>query len=221
MRSAHFVYFCTFIGLLTGCQHLPLSQQTQWEASDNQGFLVASLGVTTQWPNTGEFVTTTLLLRPIGEDKTIKLKRQPQQWHFQHQDVAGQLISLPLPVGEYQIYQVQFSGSNGTHLVQTHSELDLKFEIQPKTASYLGEFITSSYTTESLRWQKHYPDGSGYLAHGYQEQRDSALFYEHHPHLSEIPFLRHPLGSIWNGLIYTNMRDETPINTTRDNNSES
>ncbi len=200
-----------------------MPESLQFHPEKEQGFLVTTLGATTEWPETGQYLTTTLLVRRIGENESIKLINNNARWHFQENNVIGQLISLPLPIGRYEIHQVQFIGSNGNDIIRTETlnNLALQFDIKAKTASYIGEFIASSHTVNSHQWQTPYPDGSGYLQHGYKEKRDSTLFYQKHPKLQKIQFQRHPLNSVWNGLIYTNIREDNPPTVNTQVNSKS
>jgi hypothetical protein len=212
MKLTLFPYLLSVIGLI-GCSSgikISMPESLQFHHEQEKGFLVAALGATTKWPETGQYLTTTLLVRRIGETESIKVINNNATWHFQERNVIGQLISLPLPVGRYEIHQVQFIGSNGNHIIRTETpnNLALQFDIKAQTASYIGEFIASSHTVNSQQWHTPYPDGSGYLQHGYKESRDSNLFYQNHPKLQKVQFQRHPLNSVWNGLIYTNIRED-------------
>ena len=44
-----------------------MPESLQFHHEQEKGFLVAALGATTKWPETGQYLTTTLLVRRIGE----------------------------------------------------------------------------------------------------------------------------------------------------------
>ncbi len=215
MKPIFILFGCVYLcGCSQGIQVF-MSDDLKLEEEKHRGFLVTTLGATTTWPETGKDITTTLHIRQLGKENspTIKVINNNSKFDFQYHNTVGQLISLPLPIGHYEIYQVTFLGSNGQEIVRNTSKnnLALSFTIQENTASYIGEFIASSRTTKSKQWNTFYPNGNGYLQHGYHESRDSELFYKNYPNLNDIDFQRINLSSIWDNTIYTNILDNPPL----------
>jgi hypothetical protein len=208
--------------MLLGCTSgLKISMPDKYTDTQNQpiGFLVGTLGATTVWPSTGETLITTLHIREVStrspilmsdddiENEVITLTNENQHFDFKNENEMGQLFTLPLPVGEYEIFQVTIKGSNGnqTFTQQTDKNLSLKFEITAANASYIGEFIAKSRVAKSQLWNIEFPSGYGYFLHGYNKARDEILFYELNPQLTDIQFDVKTLTTIKNRLIYTKM----------------
>jgi len=213
-----FIYFCSL--MLLGCSSgLKVSIPDKYTDTQNQsiGFLVGTLGATTVWPSTGETLVTTLHIREVStrssilmsdddiENEVITLTNKNQHFDFKNKKEIGQLFTLPLPVGKYEIFQVTIKGSNGnqTFTQKTNEDLSLKFEITAASASYIGEFIAKSRVAESQLWNLKFPSGYGYFLHGYNKARDEVLFYELNPQLTDIQFDVKTLATIKNRLIYT------------------
>ncbi len=148
--------------MLLGCSSgLKVSIPDKYTDTQNQsiGFLVGTLGATTVWPSTGETLITTLHIREISirspilmsdddiENEVITLTNENKNFDFKNEKEIGQLFTLPLPVGKYEIFQVTIKGSNGnqTFTQFTHIYLSLTFSLMVQNKFYLSYFITFLY----------------------------------------------------------------------------
>ncbi|MDV5167622.1 hypothetical protein [Photobacterium rosenbergii] len=154
------------------------------------GYLAGSLGVTTVWPSTGEGIITTLSIRPVGKTGEITLTNTQAKSDFENEHNKGQLFVAELPIGRYEINQVQFKGSNGRKTVRSTSNQNLAiyFDITEDEVTYIGQFITSSLVANSQLWNTPYPSGFGVIHHSYATSRDHELLAERFPDLEALSF---------------------------------
>ncbi|WEM45688.1 hypothetical protein PTW35_21690 (plasmid) [Photobacterium sp. DA100] len=159
-------------------------------SSRETGYLAGSLGVTTEWPSTGEGIITTLSIRPTGKAETITLTNTQKKSDFESVTDKGQIFVAELPVGRYEINQVQFKGTNGRQTVRSKSNQNLAiyFDISEHQVTYIGQFLTSSLVANSQLWNTPYPTGFGVIRHSYQADRDRALMTERYPEIEVFSF---------------------------------
>lgn len=203
-----YIFICFFSFVLLGCASgLDITLPDKYTEDNDQpkGYLVGMIGATRALPASGEALTTTLMIRQIGDNETISLTNDNSHSDFKTPSLLGQLFILPLPAGEYELYRIVIEGSNGNQTFYTSStgNLALKFRITEDTANYIGEFIAISRVVKSQLWNLEYPSGRGYFKHGYDAKRDSALFYQLKPDLKAINFQTKELAVIRNRLIYS------------------
>jgi len=203
-----YLFICFYSFVLLGCSSgLDITLPEKYTEANGQptGYLVGMMGATRIWPASGEDLTSTLMIRQLGDDETIELTNDNSHFDFKTPSLIGQLFILPLPTGEYELYRVSFKGSNGNQTFNTNStgNLALKFKITEDTANYIGEFIATSLVIKSQLWNLEYPSGRGFFKHGYNVERDSALFYQLNPDLEAVHFQAKELAVIRNRLIYS------------------
>ncbi|HIF9513008.1 hypothetical protein I3260_14560 [Photobacterium damselae] len=172
------------------------------EVSTARGYLVGVIGASAIWPQTGENLKTTIELRKLlpngSKGEPILLTNDNKQHDFATPAQTGQLFTLLLPEGEYDISKVTIEGSDGNRsFISTNKDdLNIHFTVRSDQISYIGEFIAVSHVAESQLWNMEYPSGKGYLVHNYAENRDQPLFYELNPNLKEIAFHTEKLGQM-------------------------
>ncbi|NVP02447.1 hypothetical protein HWA77_19730, partial [Photobacterium damselae subsp. damselae] len=87
------------------------------EVSTARGYLVGVIGASAIWPQTGENLKTTIELRKLLPDgskgEPILLSNDNKQHDFATPAQTGQLFTLLLPEGEYDISKVTIEGSDG------------------------------------------------------------------------------------------------------------
>ncbi|MCW8331710.1 hypothetical protein MD588_23195 [Photobacterium sp. SDRW27] len=194
--------------LLLGCSSgISVNVPEKFESAVKQdsGYLAGSLSTTTVWPSSGEGLVTTLYIRQSGDEDAITIINDNSHADFITDSVKGQLFSLALPPGEYELFCIGFKGSNGNRTIRSKSkeDLGLTFTVESGKVTYIGQFIASSLVAKSKLWNTEYPSGYGYITHNYANQRDKALFDERHPALSDLTFMPEKLGEINNRLIST------------------
>ncbi|AJR05918.1 hypothetical protein C9J03_07335 [Photobacterium gaetbulicola] len=186
-----FIILTSFI-LLWGCSNgIYIKVPDEIATSTHEtGYLAGSLGVTTEWPSTGEGIITTLSIRPLGRAQTISLTNTQTKTDFESATDKGQIFVAELPVGRYEINQVQFKGTNGRQTVRSKSNQDLAiyFDITEHQVTYIGQFMTSSLVANSQLWNTPYPTGLGLIRHSYQAERDRALMAERFPEIKVYSF---------------------------------
>ena len=187
----HFItlLFCSFIWGCSSGIYVNVPESISTEINDS-GYLAGSLGVTTVWPSTGEGIITTLSIRPVGQSDEITLTNTQTKSDFENENDKGQIFITELPVGRYEINQVQFKGSNGRKTVRSKSNQDLAiyFNINKNEVTYIGQFITSSLVSNSQLWNTPYPSGFGIIHHSYATDRDQSLISERFPDLERLSF---------------------------------
>ncbi|MGR5062815.1 hypothetical protein [Photobacterium sp. DNB22_13_2] len=191
MKNFTILTFCLFIWGCTSGVRLDVPD-TLANSNADKGYLAGSLGVTTEWPSTGEGISTTLFIRPAGQSDQITLTTIPKTKNtdFQSETDQGQIFVTALPVGRYEINQVLFKGTNGRKSVRSKSNDDLGifFNITANQVTYIGQFITSSLVANSQLWNTPYPSGFGVVHHSYAIDRDQALMREHFPVIESLSF---------------------------------
>jgi len=202
------IFFFFTIMLLLGCSSgvdVSIPDKYSDVTKYNKGYLTGSLSSTTIWPSSGEGLVTTLYIRQKGHEDVITLVNNNSDADFISDSLKGQLFSLPLPAGEYELYCIGFKGSNGTKSItsKSRSDLGLTFSIVPGKVTYIGQFVTSSLVAKSKLWNIEYPSGYGVITYNNAYNRDKALFNERHPDLYNLDFLPKPLAEINTRLIST------------------
>ncbi|PSW15876.1 hypothetical protein C9J01_02365 [Photobacterium rosenbergii] len=182
----------TLCFVIWGCSsgiYIDVPESIANETSET-GYLAGSLGVTTVWPSTGEGIITTLSIRPVGKSEEITLTNTQAKSDFENDHDKGQLFVAELPIGRYEINQVQFKGSNGRKTVRSTSNQDLAiyFDITKDEVTYIGQFITSSLVANSQLWNTPYPSGFGVIHHSYATTRDHGIMSERFPDLKALSF---------------------------------
>ncbi|MGF1731195.1 hypothetical protein [Photobacterium kasasachensis] len=205
MRIVFFLYTIT---LLLGCSSgvdISIPEKYGETTEYNKGYLTGSLSATTVWPSSGEGLVTTLYIRQKGHDDVITLVNNNADSDFITDSLKGQLFSLPLPAGEYELFCIGFKGSNGSKTITSKSrdDLGLAFSIEPGRVTYIGQFITSSLVAKSKLWNIEYPSGYGVITYSNAYSRDKALFDERHPDLYNLAFSPEPLAEKNTRLIST------------------
>lgn len=160
-------------------------------ANAEKGYLAGSLGVTTEWPSTGEGIITTLFIRPVGQSEQIVLSTpSTKQPDFQSGADKGQIFVTALPEGRYEINQVIFKGTNGRKTVRSKSDdnLGIFFNVSADRVTYIGQFITSSLVAKSQLWNTPYPSGFAVIHHSYATERDLPLITERFPEIEAFSF---------------------------------
>jgi len=185
--------------LLLGCSSgISVSIPEKYENTTEQetGFLTGSLSATTTGPSSGEGLITTLYIRKTGDKETIILSKDNSRTDFKTESLKGELFSLALPAGEYELFCVGFQGSNGRKSITSKSrdDLGLTFSIAPGKVTYIGQFIASSLVAKSKLWNQDYPSGYGFITYSDANERDKALFNERNPELSPLPFTSEKLA---------------------------
>ncbi|MGF1727336.1 hypothetical protein [Photobacterium nomapromontoriensis] len=160
-------------------------------STKEKGYLTGTLGVTTAWPTTGEGLITTLYFRQRHSHDIITLTRTKSDPDFQTDIQQGQLFSIPLPPGDYELFSVGFTGNNGIQTVRSSSgdDLGIVLSVNSNEVTYIGQFITSSLVAKSPLWNTEYPSGFGVIRHSYANERDKQLFDEHYPELQALSFV--------------------------------
>lgn len=156
-----------------------------------KGYLAGSLGVTTEWPSTGEGIITTLLIRPVGQSEQIVLSTpSTKKSDFQSDTGKGQIFVTALPEGQYEINQAIFKGTNGRKTVRSKSNdnLGIFFNISADKVTYIGQFLTSSLVAKSQLWNTPYPSGFAVVHHSYVAERDQPLMTERFPVIEALSF---------------------------------
>lgn len=140
--------------------------------------------------STGEGIITTLFIRPVGKSEEITLTNTQAKSDFENDHDKGQLFVAELPIGQYEINQVHFKGSNGRKTVRSMSNQDLAiyFDITKDEVTYIGQFITSSLVANSQLWNTPYPSGFGVIHHSYATTRDHVIMSERFPDLKALSF---------------------------------
>lgn len=193
------VLFFTIL-LLSGCSRgIAVNVPDPLSSSDTQvGYLAGSLGVTTEWPSTGKKIITTLNIRHVASNEIITIARVESVPDFETEQLEGQLFTLTLPVGQYELDSVSFKGNNGVQTVRSKSESDLggMITISPNQVTYIGQFITSSLIAKSPLWNTQYPSGYAKIQHDYVLDRDKQIFDEQFPELRALAFISDPLKGL-------------------------
>ncbi|MCQ1060210.1 hypothetical protein ACQKPX_13725 [Photobacterium sp. DNB23_23_1] len=156
-----------------------------------KGYLAGSLGVTTEWPSTGEGIITTLFIRPDGQSDQIVLSTpNTKKSDFHSGTDRGQIFVTALPEGRYEINQVIFRGTNGRKTVRSKSNnnLGIFFNVSADKVTYIGQFITSSLVANSQLWNTLYPSGLAIVHHSYAAERDQPLITERFPAIATLTF---------------------------------
>lgn len=167
-------------------------------STKEKGYLAGTLGVSTAWPTTGEGLITSLYFRQSNSQDVITLTRTKSNPDFQTEIQQGQLFSIPLPPGDYELFSVGFTGNNGLQTVKSSSgnDLGIMLSINPNEVTYIGQFITSSLVAKSPLWNTEYPSGFGIIRHSYANERDKRLFDESYPELQALSFVPTELKKI-------------------------
>lgn len=202
------IFFFFTSMLLLGCSSgvsVSIPDKYGNATENNTGYLAGSLSATTVWPSSGEGLETTLYMRQKGHEEVITLVNNNVDSDFITETLKGQLFSLPLPAGEYELYCVGFKGSNGRKTITSKSRdnLALTFEVVPGEVTYIGQFITSSLVAKSKLWNIEYPSGYGFITYNNANERDKALLYERHPDLTDLAFTPQQLTEMNTRLIST------------------
>ena len=192
--------------LLLGCSSgltVNVPETYQKYSEEQSGYLVGSLSATTSGPSSGAGLLTTLYIRRTGEADAITLVNDNSDADFYTDTLTGQLFSVRLPTGEYELFRVSFKGHNGNKSVSSQSEgdLGLNFTIEPGKVSYIGQFVVSSLVAKSKFWNQEYPSGYGFITHDYARTRDRTLFNQRNPELADLPFTTKMLAEINNRLV--------------------
>ncbi|PSU36053.1 hypothetical protein [Photobacterium lutimaris] len=156
-----------------------------------KGYLAGSLGVTTEWPSTGEGIITTLFIRPVGQSEHILVSTpNTTKSDFQSSTDKGQIFVTALPEGRYEIHQVIFKGTNGRKTVHSKSNdnLGIFFNVTAARVTYIGQFITSSLVANSRLWNTPYPSGFAIVHHSYAAERDQPLMAKRFPAIQALSF---------------------------------
>lgn len=186
--------------LLSGCSNgINISVPDRLAQSEsNNGYVTGSLGVTTEWPSTGEGLVTTLYLRQQGSADPITVTSSKSDFDYNNGLQKGQLFTIALPPGQYELYSISFRGSNGIQSVEskTKDNLNIAFTVRPAQVTYIGQFLTSSLVAKSTLWNTLFPSGYGVVTHSDASQRDKSLFDKHNPNLRTMSFVISPLTGL-------------------------
>ncbi|MGF1687902.1 membrane lipoprotein lipid attachment site-containing protein [Photobacterium japonica] len=165
---------------------------------EHSGYLVGSLGVNTVWPATGNKIVTTLNIRHIESKEMITVSRFDSSPDFETDALEGQLFTLALPAGHYELDSVHFKGSNGIQTVKSKSVSNVggQIIIAPNQVTYIGQFITSSLIAKSPLWNTKYPSGFAKIHHDFVAERDKQILDDQHPELRALVFVPSPLDGL-------------------------
>lgn len=190
MKLLFFLFSSLFMFGCSSGISVSLPEKFEDTPEDTAGYLTGSLSATTHGPSSGEGLVTTLYIRQSGDDEVITLVNKNDDYDFNTGFMRGQLFSIALPPGKYELFCIGFKGDNGNKSIisKSREDLGLEFTISPGNVTYIGQFITSSLVAKSTLWNQEYPSGYGVITYNEANERDKALFYERHPDLTGFSF---------------------------------
>ena len=183
--------FLTFI--LQGCSSTGVTiskPDTLIENPQGIGYLSGDLASSRIWPFTADNIATTLNFRHTASKHIFSITSTQSGIDYSSEEIRGQLFSVPLPAGNYELYSVSFKSNNGVRALYSSSELELgvNFTVEPNEVTFLGQFVTSSLVAKSTLWNTQYPSGLGQLDYHQATVQDQEAFSNRFPEQAALDF---------------------------------
>ena len=187
--------------LITACTTRPVvTPAGQLAISPNItdfGYIMGFIGGTTEYPGNGTSLNTKIFINFTADSSGKSFLKILGSGESDIKHIAdtyeGKVFLAKVPVGEYEVYSFHFRGSDNRggeveSIFTRSNRLNVKFEVEKDTVSYVGSFIAKSNTRKGLFIKNHVNSGTGYFMHSYDLERDQALTLEKHPELKGLEF---------------------------------
>ncbi len=184
---------CTTRPVITPAGQLAISPNT----SSDFGYIMGFIGGTTKYPGNGTALNTKIFINytadTTGKSFLKILGSGESEIMHKTDNYEGKVFLAKVPVGEYEVYSVHFRGSDNRggkveSIFTRSNKLNVKFDVEKNTVSYVGSFIAKSNTRKGLLIKNHVNSGTGYFMHYYDLGRDQALTLENYSGLKGLEF---------------------------------